>query len=50
MPIRVLEGATLLLEIGVGQLDAIRELAAGATVSVMPDLTGLDRVVRVDLP
>jgi release factor glutamine methyltransferase len=42
--------ATTFLEIGVGQSDTIRSLApAGATVSIVPDLAGLDRVVRVSV-
>ena len=51
LPGRAAPSATVLLEIGVGQVDAIRSLAsAGASVSVVPDLAGLDRVVRVELP
>jgi hypothetical protein len=39
------------LELGVDQVDAIRLLVpVGASVSIVPDLAGLDRVVRVDLP
>ena len=50
LPARASADATVLLEIGVGQLDAMRALAPpGATVTVVPDLAGLDRVVRVDL-
>lgn len=50
-PAKTASGATLFLEIGVGQVKAIRSLApAGASVSVVPDLAGLDRVVRLDLP
>jgi release factor glutamine methyltransferase len=48
LPERTADGATVLLEIGVGQADGIGELApAGASVTVVPDLAGLDRVVRV---
>ena len=51
LSIRAASGATVLLEIGVGQVDAIAALAApGASVSVVPDLAGLDRVVRVGMP
>ncbi len=48
---RTADGATVLLEIGVGQASTIAELApAEASVTVVPDLAGLDRVVRVTLP
>ncbi|HJP71859.1 MAG TPA: peptide chain release factor N(5)-glutamine methyltransferase [Candidatus Limnocylindria bacterium] len=48
---RTAPGATVLLELGVDQVDAIRQLApAGASVTVVPDLAGLDRVVRIGLP
>lgn len=51
LPGRVSAGGTLLLEIGIGQADAIGALApAGASVSVERDLAGIDRVVRVRLP
>jgi release factor glutamine methyltransferase len=51
LPHRAAEGATILLEIGVGQVDAIRALGpAGASVHVVPDLAGLDRVVRIEMP
>ena len=47
----VAPGASLLLELGVNQVDVIRSLApAGASVAVVPDLAGLDRVVRIGLP
>ena len=50
LPQRVADGATVLLELGVDQVEAIRGLAPeGASVSVVPDLAGLDRVVRVRL-
>ncbi len=50
-PTRAAPGATILLEIGVGQLEAIRALAPpGASVQVVPDLAGLDRVVRIEMP
>jgi len=49
-PGRVAEGATILLEIGAGQVEAIGAMApAGATLEVVPDLAGLDRVVRIGL-
>ena len=51
LSIRAASGATVLLEVGVGQVDAIAALVpAGGSVSVVPDLAGLDRVVRIDLP
>jgi release factor glutamine methyltransferase len=47
---RAARGATVLLETGVGQAEAIRALVPrGATLTVVPDLAGLDRVVRVEL-
>ena len=50
LPQRVAPGATAFLELGVGQAPAIERLApAGASVRVVPDLAGLDRVVRLDL-
>jgi release factor glutamine methyltransferase len=50
LPERAATGATVLLEIGVGQRAAVASLAPpGASVSVVPDLAGLDRVLRVDL-
>lgn len=51
LPEKAERGATAFLELGVGQVDTIRALApAGASVTVVPDLAGLDRVVRLDLP
>lgn len=51
VPSRAADGATLLLEIGIGQVPAIRQLAPeGASVTVVPDLAGLDRVVRIEMP
>ncbi len=48
---RAAAGATVLLEIGAGQADAVAALVpAGASVSVIRDLAGLDRVARVELP
>jgi release factor glutamine methyltransferase len=50
LPERAAPGANVFLEIGVGQVDAIRGIApAGASVEVVPDLAGLDRVVRLQL-
>jgi len=50
-PPRMAAGGTLLLELGVGQVEAVRALVpAGASVEVVPDLAGLDRVVRIELP
>jgi release factor glutamine methyltransferase len=44
-------GATLVLELGVDQVGVVRCLAPpGASVQVVPDLAGLDRVVRIELP
>jgi release factor glutamine methyltransferase len=51
VPLHAAPGATLVLELGADQVDAVRRLApVGASVSVVPDLAGLDRVVRIDLP
>jgi release factor glutamine methyltransferase len=51
VPLHAAPGATVILELGVDQVDAIRGLVPiGASVSVVPDLAGLDRVVRIDLP
>jgi len=48
---RAAPGATALLEIGAGQVAAVAALApVGASVSVVPDLAGLDRVMRFGLP
>jgi release factor glutamine methyltransferase len=50
LPDRVAPAATAFLEIGVGQAATVAELAGpAATVSLVPDLAGLDRVVRLDL-
>jgi len=47
----VAPGATLLLELGVGQVEVVTTLApTSASVSVVPDLAGLDRVVRIEMP
>ena len=51
LPGRITDGGTLLLEIGIGQADAVGGLApAGASVSTERDLAGIERVVRVQLP
>jgi len=51
LPTRAARGATVFLEIGVGQVDAVAALAPpGWSVSVVPDLAGLDRVVRLGMP
>jgi release factor glutamine methyltransferase len=51
VPLHAAPGATVILELGVDQVDAVRDLVPiGASVSVVPDLAGLDRVVRIDLP
>ena len=43
-------GATLLLEIGVGQADAVRALAPRrASVDIRSDLAGIERMVRISL-
>jgi release factor glutamine methyltransferase len=48
---RVAPAATLLLELGAGQVEAVSALSPmGASVEIVPDLAGLDRVVRVTLP
>ena len=48
LPSRVAPSASAFLELGIGQVEAVQELApAGASVSVVPDLAGLDRVVRI---
>jgi release factor glutamine methyltransferase len=50
LPSRTAPSATALLELGVDQVGAVRALApAGASVSVVPDLAGLDRVVRIGM-
>lgn len=50
LPSRATPSATVFLELGVGQVEAVSALAPGeASVSVVPDLAGLDRVVRIGL-
>lgn len=47
LPDRAAPGASVLLEIGAGQADAVRALApAGASVSTMIDLGGVERIIR----
>jgi release factor glutamine methyltransferase len=51
VPLHAAPGATLVIELGVDQVAAITALApVGASVAVVPDLAGLDRVVRIELP
>ncbi len=51
LPAAAAPSATVLLELGVGQVEAVRALAPkAASVSVVPDLAGLDRVVRLEMP
>jgi release factor glutamine methyltransferase len=51
VPLHAAPGATLILELGMDQVAALTRLApVGASVSVVRDLAGLDRVVRVELP
>ena len=51
LPTSTAPGAAVFLEIGVGQVDAIAALAPpGWSITVVPDLAGLDRVVRLDMP
>jgi release factor glutamine methyltransferase len=50
LPSRVAPSAAVLLELCVDQVEAVRALApAGASVSVVPDLAGLERVVRIGM-
>ena len=51
MPARAASNATVLLEIGMDQADAVARLAPdGASVAIVPDLAGLDRVLRIQMP
>jgi release factor glutamine methyltransferase len=51
VPARAALGATVLLEIGVDQANAVARLAPdGASVAIVPDLAGLDRVIRIQMP
>ena len=46
----VAPGATILLEVGAGQVSAVRTLApAGASVEPLVDLAGVERIVRIGL-
>ncbi|HEX2142709.1 MAG TPA: peptide chain release factor N(5)-glutamine methyltransferase [Candidatus Limnocylindria bacterium] len=51
LPGRLAPGGVALLEIGAGQADTVRELAAAlpmpAAIQTVPDLAGIERVVRV---
>lgn len=48
---RTASAATVLLEIGAGQADAVAAMApADASVRVERDLGGIERVVRIDMP
>jgi release factor glutamine methyltransferase len=48
---RMTPGGALLLEIGIGQAEAVSALAPyGATTTVERDLAGIERVVRIELP
>ncbi|HET7685705.1 MAG TPA: HemK/PrmC family methyltransferase [Candidatus Limnocylindria bacterium] len=50
-PAAVAPRGTLLLEVGAGQDAVVRDHAPpGASVTVLPDLAGVGRVVRLDLP
>jgi release factor glutamine methyltransferase len=51
LPRRSAAGSTAFLEIGVGQAPVVDALAPpGAAVEIVPDLAGLDRVVRIQMP
>jgi release factor glutamine methyltransferase len=51
LPGALAPGGTVLLETGVDQAAAIRQVAPpGAELTVVPDLAGLDRVARLALP
>jgi release factor glutamine methyltransferase len=51
VPGRLEGGGTLLLEIGIGQAEAVGALAPpGASVTMERDLAGIERVVRIQLP
>lgn len=51
LPERLATGGVALLEIGAGQADAVRELAGAlpmsAVIETVPDLSGIERVVRI---
>jgi release factor glutamine methyltransferase len=52
LPARLAPGGIVLLEVGAGQADTIRELLPGlamdAEMATLRDLAGVDRVVRID--
>lgn len=51
LPAKAAPGATVLLEIDSEQQKAVESLAPeGASVSIVPDLAGLDRVIRLQMP
>jgi release factor glutamine methyltransferase len=51
LPDRAAPGAVALLEVGAGQSRSVRALAPrGASVTVLADLAGIERVVRIELP
>lgn len=54
LPSRAAPGATVLLETGVDQARAIAALASleapGTAASIVPDLAGIDRVLRLQMP
>ena len=51
LPERTAPGGVALLEIGVGQAEAVAAIAPrGASVATVPDLAGIGRVVRIGLP
>jgi release factor glutamine methyltransferase len=51
LPARLADGGVALLEIGQGQADAVRSLVSDlpmvADVSALPDLAGIERVIRI---
>jgi release factor glutamine methyltransferase len=51
LPARLAAGGVALLEIGAGQADEVRQLSAdlpmAAHVSALPDLAGIERVIRI---
>ena len=47
---RAMPAATVLLEIGEGQAEAVAGLVARARTAVERDLAGIDRIVRIDMP
>jgi len=51
LPARLARGGVALLEVGAGQVEAVRSLIAGlelrCAVSALPDLAGIERVVRI---